>query len=120
METLVYVGSRWGIFVPDAQSIHRFRHPGTGAPGRSNLELPAAATKRWSSRRKAAVVIAVRTGIIARAEACARYALSEEELAAWEIAFERSGIPGLRSGIRNSYAWPAKRNLAQPLSHGLG
>jgi Protein of unknown function (DUF1153) len=115
-----HVGSRSGMSVPDARSIHRFWHPGTVAPGKSNPELPAAATKRWSSRRKAAVVIAVRTGMIARAEACARYALSEEELAAWEIAFQRSGIPGLRSGIRSSYASPAKHDPAETLSHGLG
>ena len=106
--------------VPDAQSIYGFRHPGTERRGRDHLELPAAETRRWSSRRKAAVVIAVRGGIIARAEACERYALSEEELAAWEIAFQRNGIPGLRSGVRNSYASPAKRSPAQPLSRGLG
>src|SRR5215470_802641 len=99
--------------VPDAPSIYGFCSPGTGGRGRGHLELPAAETRRWSSRRKAAVVIAVRTGIIARAEACERYALSEEELAAWEIAFQRSGI-------RNFYASPAKPGPAQPLSPGLG
>ena len=29
-------------------------------------------------------------------EACERYMLSLEELAAWEAAFDRNGIPGLR------------------------
>ena len=105
--------------VPDTQSLDGFRYPGTGGE-KGHLELPPAETRRWSSHRKAAVVIAVRTGTIARAEACERYALSEEELAAWEIAFQRSGIPGLRSGIRNCYASPAKPGPAQPLSSGLG
>ncbi len=58
--------------------------------------LPPADTKRWSSRRKAAVVVATRSGVITREEACRRYLLSEEELAAWESAFDRSGIAGLR------------------------
>jgi hypothetical protein len=67
----------------------------------SALVLPPEETKRWSSRRKAAVVVATRTGLITRDEACRRYLLSEEELAAWERAFDRSGIPGLR--VQNRY-----------------
>jgi len=80
-------------------------------PRRSTAELvlPPADTKRWSSRRKAAVVVATRTGVITREEACRRYLLSEEELAAWERAFDRSGIPGLR--IANRY--PARETLAR-------
>jgi hypothetical protein len=111
IERLVYFLSRSEMSVPDAQSIYGFRYPGTGRRGRGHLELPAAETRRWSSHRKAAVVIAVRTGIIARAEASERYALSEEELRAWEIAFQRSGIPGLRSGIRTVMA--RRPNLAR-------
>jgi hypothetical protein len=65
--------------------------------GEPNLELPASDTVRWSSRRKAAVVVATRLGVISRAEACQRYMLSDEELACWEVAFNRRGIPGLRS-----------------------
>jgi hypothetical protein len=80
--------------------------PDTHATARSrnaaaDLVLPAEDTKRWSSRRKAAVVVAIRGGVITREEACRRYMLSEEELAAWETAFDRSGIPGLR--IANRY-----------------
>ena len=66
--------------------------------GDANLELPPPDTKRWSSRRKAAVVVAIRAGVISRTEACRRYMLSDEELARWEVAFDRHGIPGLRSG----------------------
>jgi len=80
------------------------RGPGTAelrAPsgldkGKPALVLPPADTKRWSSRRKAAVVVATRTGVITREEACERYLLSDEELTGWEAAFDRSGIPGLR------------------------
>jgi hypothetical protein len=43
------------------------------------------------------VVVATRMGVITRAEACRRYMLSDEELAGWEVAFDRRGIPGLRS-----------------------
>jgi hypothetical protein len=59
--------------------------------------LPLLNTKRWVSRRKAAVVAAVRAGVIGREEAYERYALSPEELAAWEAAFDRHGIQGLRT-----------------------
>jgi hypothetical protein len=59
--------------------------------------LPPANTKRWVSRRKAAVVLATRGGVISRKEAYERYALSAEELAAWEAAFDRHGIRGLRT-----------------------
>jgi Protein of unknown function (DUF1153) len=58
--------------------------------------LPPAETQRWSSRRKAAVVIAIRAGVLSWQEACARYKLSPEELGAWEAALDRNGIPGLR------------------------
>jgi hypothetical protein len=68
----------------------------------ADLVLPPADTKRWSSRRKAAVIVATRTGVITRDEACQRYVLSEEELAAWEMAFDRSGIPGLRISNRHA------------------
>ena len=69
----------------------------------SNFEVPPPDIKRWSSRRKAAVVIATRTGILSRMEACQRYMLSDEELADWEVAFDRRGIPGLRSGSLHLY-----------------
>ena len=69
----------------------------------ANLELPPSDTKRWSSRRKAAVVVATRTGILSRMEACRRYMLSYEELADWEVAFDKRGIPGLRSASLHIY-----------------
>jgi hypothetical protein len=42
--------------------------------------LPAPDTARWTHRRKAAVVIAVRAGKITSSEARERYVLSLEEL----------------------------------------
>lgn len=71
--------------------------------GKESLVLPPPDTRRWSSRRKAAVVVGARAGVITREEACARYQLSEEELAAWETAFDRRGIPGLRAASLQSY-----------------
>jgi hypothetical protein len=58
-------------------------------------KLPSSNTKRWTARRKAEVVIAVSDGRIPREEACRRYQLSEEELLAWEDAFNSYGNRGL-------------------------
>jgi hypothetical protein len=79
----------------------------TMPPARSadqvDLVLPPRETKRWSSRRKAAVLVAVRTGVVSREGACQLYSLSEEELAGWEAAFDRVGIPGLLVTRLQSY-----------------
>ena len=58
--------------------------------------LPPANTSRWVPSRKAEIVRAIRDGVIDRAEACARYALSPEELCLWERAIDAAGIAGLR------------------------
>ena len=58
--------------------------------------LPSASTRRWVIRRKAEVVAAVHGGLLSAAEACSRYNLELEELAAWQRAVERSGMAGLR------------------------
>ena len=57
-------------------------------------------TKRWVASRKAAVVIAVRDGVISRGTACDWYQLSSEELASWELAFKQFGTTGLRASYR--------------------
>jgi hypothetical protein len=82
--------------------------------GKESLVLPPADTKRWSSRRKAAIVVAIRGEVITREQACERYMLSEEELAAWEMAFDRRGIPGLRISSRPSSRAAALRKVAAP------
>jgi hypothetical protein len=62
--------------------------------------------KRWTSRRKAAVVTAVKSGVISREEVCSIYQLSEEELIAWERVFEMHGQPGLRAMTLQYYRGP--------------
>jgi hypothetical protein len=62
---------------------------------RANPRLPPAGTMTWGKQRKAAVVKAIRAGAITRDEACAYYILSPEELAAWELGFDRAGATGL-------------------------
>jgi hypothetical protein len=75
------------------------------SPVPPDLVLPAPDTKRWSPSRKAAVVAATRAGLISREEACARYMLSAEELAAWEKALDQNGVPGLRTTRQQSYRY---------------
>ncbi|WP_426165125.1 DUF1153 domain-containing protein [Sandarakinorhabdus sp. DWP1-3-1] len=58
--------------------------------------LPPVDTKRWVARRKAAVLDAIASGVLSRADACARYRISEAELRLWERAVACAGVPGLR------------------------
>lgn len=58
--------------------------------------LPPPNHQRWTPRRKAEVVAAVRGGLLTFEEACSRYSLGMEELIGWQRAVNRSGIPGLR------------------------
>jgi len=58
--------------------------------------LPPLKTARWTVRRKAEVVTAVRGGLLTFDEACARYQLAMEELISWQGSLQRSGIRGLR------------------------
>ena len=60
-------------------------------------ELPPTRTRRWTFRRKAALLQALRSGTITFEQACDQYALSIEELRAWERDFERHGLYGLRA-----------------------
>jgi len=64
---------------------------------RMTIELPPPDTKRWTVRRKAAVVEAVRTGMMTLEEACLRYRLTDEECLSWQRTVEQHGIPGLRA-----------------------
>jgi hypothetical protein len=58
--------------------------------------LPPPDTLRWTIRRKAEVVSAVRGGLLTFDEACARYGLELEEFTGWQRAVARSGMAGLR------------------------
>jgi hypothetical protein len=64
---------------------------------RGDTELPVINTRRWTIRRKAAVLEALRSGTLTLEQASERYALSVEELRAWERDFERHGLYGLRA-----------------------
>lgn len=79
-----------------------------------DMVLPPADTKRWSPSRKAAVIAAARAGLISRDEARARYMLSDEEFAEWERAFDRNGLPGLRTTRLQSYRYA--RSYTAPTS----
>jgi hypothetical protein len=66
------------------------------------LSLPPSASIRWQASHKAAVIIAIRAGAITLSEACERYRLSHEELAAWEDAFDQDGMAALQAKYRSS------------------
>ena len=71
--------------------------PTNNSPDPEGLDaLPPIDTTRWVARRKAAVLSAITAGTLTRAEACARYRISEAELRLWERAVECAGVPGLR------------------------
>jgi hypothetical protein len=53
--------------------------------------------ERWTRFRKQAVLQAITTGELSRAEAIAKYELSEEELYQWERLYNRFGTAGLRA-----------------------
>ena len=65
--------------------------------------LPPPDVKRWTFRRKAAVVTAVANGEITRVEACRRYRLSAEEFLSWQRAFRAHGAGGLRATRLQQY-----------------
>jgi hypothetical protein len=78
----------WAI---DAQNDNHSRSVFDGVP-----ELPSAG-QRWTVRRKASVVEAVRGGWMPIEEACRLYNISVDEFLAWERDIDRNGIPGLRA-----------------------
>jgi hypothetical protein len=74
-------------------------------------DLPPPNTTRWTVRRKAEVVVAVRSGTITMEEALRRYQLTEEEFLSWQRAFETHGLAGLRTTRAQQYrgSRPARR-----------
>ena len=58
---------------------------------------PRSLRDRWTVKRKAALIEAVRGGWLSIDDACQRYALSVDEFVAWERDLERYGVHGLRS-----------------------
>ena len=53
--------------------------------------------QRWTVRRKAAVIEAIRSGWLRIEDACRLYRLSVDEFLAWERDIDRFGMHGLRS-----------------------
>jgi hypothetical protein len=74
-------------------------------------ELPSSG-ERWTARRKAAVVEAVRGGWMPIEEACRVYNISVDEFLAWERDIDRNGVPGLRSIHYQTIATPRFRDDA--------
>ena len=72
----------------------------TGAP-----ELPPSDTKRWTPRRKAAVVKGVLSGVINLEEVCRRYDLSVDEFQSWHDAMEKHGMRGLYTTKPQKYRY---------------
>ena len=54
-------------------------------------------SERWTVRRKAAVIQAVRGGWVPIEEIVRLYNLSVDEFLAWERDVDRYGVPGLRT-----------------------
>jgi hypothetical protein len=55
------------------------------------------AVKTTDQYTKAAIVLAVRSGAMSRADACKRYVFSAAELRLWEAAYEDEAVAGLRA-----------------------
>ncbi|MEW9856198.1 DUF1153 domain-containing protein [Novosphingobium sp. M1R2S20] len=77
----------------------------------SKADLPPPDTSRWVVRRKAQVVAAVNGGLLSVREACERYDLTLEELASWQRAIDREGMPGLRATRVQHYRQQHEREL---------
>lgn len=69
-------------------------------------DLPPRDTRRWVASRKAAVVRAVRHGLLPQDEACSFYDLSPEELQAWLDAVEIHGEGALKATRLQKYRQP--------------
>ena len=59
--------------------------------------LPVADTGRWTMRRKAQLIAAVRGGLMTKKEACDRCGISAEELDSWQTLLDQHGLHGLKA-----------------------
>lgn len=69
----------------------------------TRADLPPKETKRWVASRKAAVVKAVRFGLLNQSEALKMYGLSEEEFLSWQDAVESYGEAALKATAVQRY-----------------
>ncbi|ANT59242.1 MULTISPECIES: DUF1153 domain-containing protein [Roseobacteraceae] len=65
----------------------------------TRADLPPQETRRWVASRKAAVVRAVRHGLLTQAQAMEYYALSSEELEEWLRAVSSHGEEALKATL---------------------
>ena len=66
----------------------------------ADYPLPPVNPLRWTIRIKDEVVMAVERSVLSAEEACARWGLTQEELAGWRSAFAVYGRTGLRATRR--------------------
>lgn len=69
----------------------------------SRADLPPVETRRWVASRKAAVVRGVLYGLLSKEEALSKYALSDEEFAAWVSAVAEHGEDALKATALKKY-----------------
>ena len=74
----------------------------------TRADLPPMDTRRWVASRKAAVVRAVRGGLITAEEARKWYALSEEEFESWTTAVATHGEVALKTTRLQEFRTPPK------------
>jgi len=72
----------------------------------TRADLPDPNVRRWVASRKAAVVRAVRAGLIEREEAIEIYDISDQELTEWEAAVSTHGEAALRATALQRYRQP--------------
>jgi hypothetical protein len=117
MQKYAATGSRFSQRIATSERLF-WRRPGSSQNRLNSLigqsaqralpmdDLPPPNTTRGTIRRKAAVVVAVRSGTITMEEALRRYQLSEEEFLSWQRAFETHGLAGLRATRAQQYRTP--------------
>jgi Protein of unknown function (DUF1153) len=72
-------------------------------------DLPPPDIQRWSIRRKAEVVAAIRGGLLSLEEASSMYTLSAEEFSSWEQCLAQYGFMGLRTTRTQYYPTSVER-----------
>lgn len=78
-------------------------------------ELPSPSTRRWTIRRKASVIDAVRGGWLPIEEVCRLYMISVDEFIAWERDTDQFGIHGLRATRYQIYRDREPRHKRRPV-----
>ena len=72
----------------------------------TRADLPPKQTRRWVASRKAAVVRAVKSGLLEREKALELYSLSDPEFSEWERAVDTYGEAALKTTSLQKYRQP--------------